>query len=323
MSLLVQKFGGSSLADAEKLLHAAHIAKRAYEAGYDVIVVVSAQGKTTDALLARAHELTQFPPARELDALLATGEQASAALFATALESLGVPAVSLCAWQLPIHTDGRHGDAQICAVGCERVRAELDRRRVVVAAGFQGLDAGRDITTLGRGGSDTTAVALAAAFGAALCRIYTDVDGVYTADPSLCPDARRLPEIGYAQMQLLAENGAKVLHDRSAALAALHRVPLEVRSCADGSVGTRIGDAAPLPLAGVTLRESASGALARVSIVGSSLPSLRLLREVAAELERSGVPVCGAEEGAQCASVFTAPEHGRAALRIVHALLFA
>ena len=214
MGLIVQKFGGSSVRDRERLLRAMRIVRRTWEQGDDVVVVLSAQGDTTDALLARARELTEEPPLRELDALLATGETASVALGAIALASLGVPAVSLSGWQVPVGTDGTHGGANVRSVGAERIRQELAQRRVVLAAGFQGVDAAGDVTTLGRGGSDTSAVALAAFLGAERCIIYTDVDGVYTTDPRVCPTARRLAAVSCDQMLRLAANGAQVLHDR-------------------------------------------------------------------------------------------------------------
>ena len=173
MGLIVQKFGGSSVRDRERLLRAMRIVRRTWEQGDDVVVVLSAQGDTTDALLARARELTEEPPPRELDALLATGETASVALGAIALASLGVPAVSLSGWQVPVGTDGTHGGANVRSVGAERIRQELAQRRVVLAAGFQGVDTAGDVTTLGRGGSDTSAVALAAFLGAERCIIRT------------------------------------------------------------------------------------------------------------------------------------------------------
>ncbi len=204
MGLIVQKFGGSSVRDRERLLRAMRIVRRTWEQGDDVVVVLSAQGDTTDALLARARELTEEPPPRELDALLATGETASVALGAIALASLGVPAVSLSGWQVPVGTDGTHGGANVRSVGAERIRQELAQRRVVLAAGFQGVDMAGDVTTLGRGGSDTSAVALAAFLGAERCIIYTDVDGVYTTDPRVCPTARRLAAVSCDQMLRLA-----------------------------------------------------------------------------------------------------------------------
>ena len=242
MGLIVQKFGGSSVRDRERLLRAMRIVRRTWEQGDDVVVVLSAQGDTTDALLARARELTEEPPLRELDALLATGETASVALGAIALASLGVPAVSLSGWQVPVGTDGTHGGANVRSVGAERIRQELAQRRVVLVAGFQGVDPEGDITTLGRGGSDTTAVALAAWLKADICQIFTDVDGVYDRDPRLFPDARRFRQIRYDTMMALVENGAQVLHDRSVELARQHGIRLEVLSAATGDPGTIVGE---------------------------------------------------------------------------------
>ena len=277
MGLIVQKFGGSSVRDRERLLRAMRIVRRTWEQGDDVVVVLSAQGDTTDALLARARELTEEPPLRELDALLATGETASVALGAIALASLGVPAVSLSGWQVPVGTDGTHGGANVRSVGAERIRKELAQRRVVLAAGFQGVDAAGDVTTLGRGGSDTSAVALAAFLGAERCIIYTDVDGVYTTDPRVCPTARRLAAVSCDQMLRLAANGAQVLHDRSVALAARHGVTVEVRSCEEGSVGTLVVPRAESgEITGVT--RSRRGEVTRVTAIGRALPSLAAIR---------------------------------------------
>ena len=279
MQLIVQKFGGSSLADADKLMHAAHITKEARDAGNSVVVVVSAQGDETDRLLDRARALSPEPPARELDALLATGEQASAALFAIALGSLGVPAVSLCGWQLPLRTDALHGDAHILEVDCGRVLRELAEGMVVVAAGFQGVTASGDVATLGRGGSDTSAVALAAALQAKDCVIYTDVDGVYTADPRLCPGARQLEAVSYTDMHALARAGAQVLHDKCVRLAEIRGVALTVRSCAPDRRGTRItGAKTAAEVTGVTRKGGT------VTLVGSKIP----LEKVKKILDLSG-----------------------------------
>ena len=288
MGLIVQKFGGSSVRDRERLLRAMRIVRRTWEQGDDVVVVLSAQGDTTDALLARARELTEEPPLRELDALLATGETASVALGAIALASLGVPAVSLSGWQVPVGTDGTHGGANVRSVGAERIRQELAQRRVVLAAGFQGVDAAGDVTTLGRGGSDTSAAALAAFLGAERCIIYTDVDGVYTTDPRVCPTARRLAAVSCDQMLRLAANGAQVLHDRSVALAARHGVTVEVRSCEEGSVGTLVVPRAESgEVTGVT--RSRRGEVTRVTAIGRALPSLAAIRAAVSALEAAGV----------------------------------
>ena len=313
MGLIVQKFGGSSVRDRERLLRAMRIVRRTWEQGDDVVVVLSAQGDTTDALLARARELTEEPPLRELDALLATGETASVALGAIALASLGVPAVSLSGWQVPVGTDGTHGGANVRSVGAERIRQELAQRRVVLAAGFQGVDAAGDVTTLGRGGSDTSAVALAAFLGAERCIIYTDVDGVYTTDPRVCPTARRLAAVSCDQMLRLAANGAQVLHDRSVALAARHGVTVEVRSCEEGSVAPRAerGEVTGGP-------RSRRGEVTRVTAIGRAQPSLAAIRAAVSALEAAGITVLGLEEGEQRVTLLVKRDDEDAALCAVH-----
>ena len=228
MYLLVYKFGGSSVADAAGLRCAAGQLAAAAAAGFHIIAVVSAQGKTTDRLLQSTAELTAHPACREADQLLATGEQASAALMAMTLQERGLPAVSLTGWQAGIHTDGNHAAAEITALHRRRILRELEAGKIVIVAGFQGVDREGDITTLGRGGSDTTAVALAAAFDACGCRICTDVDGVYDRDPREFPQSRRYERIPYDEMLEMAEGGAKVLHPRSVFLAWKYRVPLKV-----------------------------------------------------------------------------------------------
>ncbi|MBQ9534968.1 MAG: aspartate kinase [Clostridia bacterium] len=238
--LTVIKFGGSSLASREKVENAARIAAREREEGNRVVMVVSAQGDSTDELMSRAHELSAEPDLRELDVLLSAGEQISMALAAIALHELGVPAVSLCGWQAGIVTDGEHGGARVRAVHTERLKRELDAGRVVVAAGFQGIDEKGDITTIGRGGSDTTAAVLAAALGADVCRIYTDVHGVYSADPREITTAVRHGEISYDEMLELASLGAKVLHSRAVDIARREGTALEVLSSFEQGSGTRI-----------------------------------------------------------------------------------
>ena len=228
MYLLVYKFGGSSVADAAGLRCAAGQLAAAAAAGFHIIAVVSAQGKTTDRLLQSTAELTAHPACREADQLLATGEQASAALMAMTLQEMGLPAVSLTGWQAGIHTDGNHAAAEITALHRRRILRELEAGKIVIVAGFQGVDREGDITTLGRGGSDTTAVVLAAAFDACGCRICTDVDGVYDRDPREFPQSRRYERIPYDEMLEMAEGGAKVLHPRSVFLARKYRVPLKV-----------------------------------------------------------------------------------------------
>ncbi len=253
---VVLKFGGSSLATAERIrLVAERIAARRRQ-GDAVVAVVSAQGDTTDDLLERLHELAPQPPAREVDMLLATGEQQSAALMAATLSTLGVPAVSLTGWQAGIATDRSHRRARIHSIAPQRIRRLLASGRVVVVAGFQGVSEGGDVTTLGRGGSDLTAVALAASLGGT-CEIYSDVDGVYTADPRIVPDARRLESIGYDEMMELAALGAQVLQGRAVESAWQHGVEVHARSTFTDGPGTRVhalaGTERSQPVTGVAL----------------------------------------------------------------------
>ena len=240
MSLIVQKFGGSSVANAERLLNVARIVTDTYRAGNEVVVVVSAQGDTTDDFIAKAAELNARPSKREMDVLLSAGEQISMSLLAMTIQTLGCTAISLTGWQAGIQTDINYSEARIRKVKPERVRSELDRGRIVIIAGFQGINKQDDITTLGRGGSDTTAVAIAASLGADLCQIYTDVDGVYTADPRIVPNARKLTEITYDEMLELASLGAQVLHNRSVEMAKKYNVDLEVVSSFTRNPGTKV-----------------------------------------------------------------------------------
>ena len=267
MSLIVQKFGGSSVRDAQRIRNVAGIIAETYLEGNDVLVVLSAQGDTTDDLIAKAEEINSHPSKREMDMLLSTGEQISVALCAMALESMGLPCVSLTAWQVGIQTTAVHGDARIKRIDSERVQAELDQHRIVLITGFQGMDRAGDVTTLGRGGSDTSAVALAAAFRAKLCQIYTDVDGVYTADPRIVPNARHLDEITYDEMLELASQGAGVLHNRSVELAKKFRVNLEVLSSLERKPGTKVKEVTKVEkttIAGVAKDTS----IARIALIG-------------------------------------------------------
>ena len=267
MSLIVQKFGGSSVRDAQRIRNVAGIIAETYLEGNDVLVVLSAQGDTTDDLIAKAEAINSHPSKREMDMLLATGEQISVALCAMALESMGLPCVSLTAWQVGIQTTAVHGDARIKRIDSERVQAELDQHRIVLITGFQGMDRAGDVTTLGRGGSDTSAVALAAAFRAKLCQIYTDVDGVYTADPRIVPNARHLDEITYDEMLELASQGAGVLHNRSVELAKKFRVDLEVLSSLERKPGTKVKEVTKVEkttIAGVAKDTS----IARIALIG-------------------------------------------------------
>ena len=219
MALIVQKFGGSSVANAERVMNVASIVTDTYRQGNDVIVVVSAQGDTTDDLIEKAYELNSKPSKREMDMLLTAGEQMSVALLAMAIEKIGCPVVSLLGWQAGFNTTSTYGTARIKSIKADRMKAELDKRNIVVVAGFQGINKYDDLTTLGRGGSDTSAVAIAAALHADRCQIYTDVEGVYTADPRKVEGARKLPEITYDEMLELATLGAQVLNTRSVEMA--------------------------------------------------------------------------------------------------------
>ena len=239
--LIVQKFGGSSLADPQRIRNAAKRAVQLKQAGHSVVMVVSAQGDTTDELIEKAAMITPAADPREMDAYMACGEQMSAGLMAMALQAMDCPAVSVNGWQMGLRTDGTYGNARILGLSHDRLRRELEAGKVVVVTGFQGVDGENNITTLGRGGSDTTAVALAAFLQADRCLIYTDVDGVYDKDPRVHPDAARYDRIGYDEMLALARSGAQVLHDRSVELAKAHGVPVVVLSSFRDGPGTLVG----------------------------------------------------------------------------------
>lgn len=239
--LIVQKYGGTSLGDDGKVMNAARRAVMLARQGTAVVMVVSAQGHTTDEMIQKAQKLNKRGSLREMDAYLSAGEQMSASLMAMAIGALGYPAVSLNGSQAGIHTDSVHGNAQIRQVDTGRILRELEAGKIVVTAGFQGTDPLGDITTLGRGGSDTTAVALAAALGADKCQIFTDVDGIYDRDPRVHPDARRFSRIGYEEMLTLVENGAQVLHDRSVITARESGLKIEVLSAFTDTPGTVVG----------------------------------------------------------------------------------
>ena len=238
--LIVQKFGGSSVADADKVRNVARIVTETYRKGHSVVVVLSAQGDTTDELIGKAGEINPRASKREMDMLLATGEQISIALCAMAIERMGYQVISLTGWQAGLLTDSAYSSARIKRIRTERIRRELDKKKIVIVAGFQGINKYDDITTLGRGGSDTSAVALAASLRADLCQIYTDVDGIYTADPRHVTGARMLEEITYDEMLELASLGAQVLHNRSVEMAKRYNVNLEVLSSFSGRPGTKV-----------------------------------------------------------------------------------
>ena len=239
--LIVQKYGGTSLGDTQRIRNAARRVAGLAQQGAQVVVVVSAQGDTTDEMIRRTAGVNRRGSVREMEAYLAAGEQMSAGLMAMAIGALGGPAVSLTGWQAGIRTDLAYGNARILHVDTARIRSELNHGNVVVVAGFQGIGANGDITTLGRGGSDTTAVALAAYLNADRCQIFTDVDGVYDRDPRRYEDAVRFGKISYEKMMRLIENGAQVLHDRSVEMAREHGIPVEVLSAFTGEPGTIVG----------------------------------------------------------------------------------
>ena len=269
MSLIVQKFGGSSVANADRVRNVAKIVTDTYKAGNDVVVVVSAQGDTTDDLIAKAKEITSNPSAREMDMLLASGEQISISLLAMAIKEMGFPSVSLLGWQAGFNTSSAYGRARIHNIKADRLRTELGKRNIVIVAGFQGINKYDDLTTLGRGGSDTSAVAIAAALRADKCQIFTDVEGVFTADPRKVEGAKKLDEITYDEMLELATLGAQVLNNRSVEMAKKYNVELEVLSSLTNKPGTIVKEVAKMEkmlVRGVTKDTD----VARISLVGLS-----------------------------------------------------
>lgn len=265
--LIVKKFGGTSVGNTERIKNVATKIAKEYQEGNDVVVVLSAMDQTTDELLSLAKELNQTPPKREMDALLATGEQTSVALMAMALSAMGIPAISLNAFQIAMHSTADHMNARLLKIDTDRIHHELESKKVIIVTGFQGLDKYGDITTIGRGGSDTTAVAIAAAMHADSCEIYTDVDGVYSADPRIVKDAKKEKEITYDEMLELASIGAQVLHNRSVELAKKYGVTLVVRSSMNDVEGTEVKEVTTVEkmlVSGVAADKNA----ARITVVG-------------------------------------------------------
>ena len=265
--LIVKKFGGTSVGSPERIMNVAIRCVEDYKKGNDVVVVLSAMGKTTDDLISLAHKVNPKPPKRELDMLLVTGEQVSVSMMAMAMASLGVRAVSLNAFQVAMHTTSQYSNARLKRIDCDRIRHELEDRKIVIVTGFQGINKYDDYTKLGRGGSDTTAVALAAALHADACEIYTDVDGVYTSDPRIVRNARKLQEITYDEMLEMASLGAGVLHNRSVEMAKKYGVTLVVRSSLNYSEGTVVKEDAKVErmlISGVAVDKNAD----RVSVIG-------------------------------------------------------
>ncbi len=267
--LIVKKFGGSSVANSERIFNVARRCIEDYKKGHDVVVVLSAMGKTTDELLAKAKEINPSAPKRELDMLLTTGEQVSVSLMAMAMHALGVPAISLNAYQAKMSCSSRYGNARFKRINSERIMNELEARKIVIVTGFQGVNKFDDFVTLGRGGSDTTAVALAAALHADKCEIYTDVDGVFTADPRVVPNARKLNEITYDEMLELATSGAKVLHNRSVEMAKKYGVQMVVRSSLNETEGTIVKEVVKVEKMLIT-GVAADKNTARISVLGVS-----------------------------------------------------
>ncbi len=310
MPLIVQKFGGTSVADSQKILAAARKAVRTQAGGNGVVMVVSAMGHNTDALVDLAHEIMDHPPAREMDMLLSTGEQVSVALMAMAIESLGCKAISFTGAQIGIRTDRTHTKARIHSISTERMRQALDAGKIVIAAGFQGIDEDGNITTLGRGGSDTTAVALAAVLAADTCEIYTDVDGVYTTDPRQLPEARRMRQVSYDEMLELASLGAGVMHSRSIEFAKKFSVPIHVRSSFSdqpGSMITDLPESPDQPVSGASLVKNE----ARVTLLGvPDRPgaSLALFSKIAAKNISVDMIVQNIGAGAKADISFTVPK---------------
>ena len=270
MALIVQKFGGSSVADAEKIRNVARIITETYRQGNQVVAVLSAQGDTTDDLIAKAEEINPKASKREMDMLLSTGEQISCSLCAMAIEALGYPVISLTGWQAGVRSNSAYSNARIKRINVERIQTELDRKAIVIVTGFQGINKYDDITTLGRGGSDTSAVALAAVLHADLCQIYTDVDGVYTADPRYVTGAKKLDAITFDEMLELASLGAQVLHNRSVEMAKRYNVNMEVLSSFSGNPGTKVKEVVKTMekshISGVAKDKN----VARVALVGLS-----------------------------------------------------
>ncbi len=268
MALIVQKYGGSSVADAKRINNVARRIVKAKEEGNQVVVVVSAMGHTTDNLIELAYQVNEQPGDRELAVLLSTGEMVTSTLLALALESLGYRAVSLTGAQAGIQTDSIYSRARILRIDTKRVIGELEKGKIIIVAGFQGVTQGMDITTLGRGGSDTTAVALAASLGADTCQIYTDVEGVYTADPHLVPEARKLKDLGYEEMLELASYGAKVMHNRAVELGELYNVSILVASSSSDSPGTIICKEASMEVKNKVRGIACDTNVSKVTIVG-------------------------------------------------------
>lgn len=326
MGLIVQKFGGSSVADVDRVQAVAKRITETYRRGERLVVVLSAQGDTTDQLIARAGEMNPYASDREMDMLLSTGEQVSCALCAMAIQALGCPVVSLTGWQAGVKTSSEHRNARIEEMEVERIRAELEQGRIVLVTGFQGVDDLGDITTLGRGGSDTSAVALAAALNADRCQIFTDVEGVYTADPRLVPGAKKLESISYDEMLTLATLGAQVLHDRCVALARDKAVELEVLSSFSDAPGTLVRPSEggkALPVSGVARLPDPETGTALVSAVGEGLlDQPHIVTRVYGALTGAGIDVQKLCLDRHSLRLTVALDRSEEALQLLHQALF-
>ncbi|MBL0387175.1 aspartate kinase [Tumebacillus sp. ITR2] len=338
MTIYVQKFGGTSVADAERIQKAARRLVETAQAGHQVVAVVSAMGHTTDHLVDLAGLLSDNPSPREIDMLLSTGEQVTCALMAIAVQQLGASSISLTGGLAGIRTESHHGRARIIDIDPTRIWAELGQGKIVIVAGFQGLTPCGEIATLGRGGSDTTAVALAGALGADLCEIYTDVDGVYTTDPRIVPHAQRINEIPYDEMWELAHLGANVLHPRAVEAARRHRVPVRVRSSFEyddpGTLLTStVANALALPVYGIALDPDlqsgwpgdtfeADGDLAKISVVAAPLTTgAELHPQIRVALEGADISVHGLHVSVTCCSCLVEKSHVHEAVRVLHTAL--
>ena len=314
--LIVQKFGGSSLADGERLRHVAQLCLKRRQMDQDLVVVVSAMGDTTDILTDRVREISGCPPLREMDAFVTTGEQQSAALLVMAMEELGLRAVSLTGWQAGILTDCAYGQGEIKLIAPGRIEEELSLCRIPVVTGFQGICGRGDITTLGRGGSDTTAVALSAALEAERCEIYTDVDGIYSADPRLFPDARQLEAIDFRDMLALAKAGSKVLHPRSVELAMINSRELELRSSVSDKPGTmlrRLRESDRPDFAGITGRADSG----LISLGGKGANSASMSKAVML-LSEKGIGVVNGSLSDNCFTLEVEKAQHMAAMELLH-----
>lgn len=317
--LTVQKFGGSSVASAERIRAVAEIIAAKKRAGSDIVAVLSARGDMTDELIASAGALSSSPPKRELDALLSTGELSSVALMAMQLHSMGLDCISLSGRQAGIKTDLNHGEAKITSIQPERILRELHSGRVVLVAGFQGINENDDVSTLGRGGSDTTAVALAAALRAELCEIYSDVDGIYTADPRIIPEAKKLECVDYSDMLLLAKGGSQILHSRAVEAAKKYGVEIHALSSFEkgtGTLVTEIADKTSLPPCCGLTRDKAED---KISLVGHGVDTSMLSRAIHA-LDAAGIEIISASLFPNEIQICTDAESVIPAMHILHSL---